>query len=66
VNSHSKICRRKKSWPNVRHRPGVYLWVPKINMRNLSQNGKIRDLGLEKAPTEYMSEVSPFEPAPPK
>jgi len=61
-----KSCRRKKSWPNLRHRPGVCLKILKINTRNLSQNGKIRDPVLEKAPPECMSEDSPFEPAPPK
>lgn len=66
VNSHSKTLSKEKSWPNLRHLPGVCLKILKINTRNLSQNGKIRDPGLEKAPSEYMSEASPFEPAPPK
>jgi hypothetical protein len=61
-----KSCRRKKSWPNLRHGPGVCLKILKINTINLSQNGKTHDPGLEKAPPEYMSEASPFEPAPPK
>ena len=53
-----KPCRRKKSWPYLRNCPGVCLKIlKKKNTRNLRQTC---DLGLEKAPPEYMPKFHRF------
>jgi hypothetical protein len=58
VNNELERSRRKWSWLNLRHCPGIYLEGVR---RNFSQDGWCHSQNFNKAPAKYKSEVFPLE-----